>query len=285
MPRSSACSDATDDDGPAGRRRACGRVRRGAPMSSRKGRAARHRCAFRVARSGAPSRRRTGNWNDGGITPRIVTERPFKVTTRPATVGSAPNWRAHHPALITATSGPSAGVNTRPTSSRHTEHVEERQVGLHRSETLDAPGAGQMCGRESVAGHGGDLGAAAVRVELLRANRRAHVVGCHAAVLTPLAAEDLDQPVGLVERQGPQQHAVDDAEDRGGRAGRQRERQRSPWPRTPASAPASARRSACPAPDRSSHCQPQTSTASSRSRRALPNRRGSSIIARCDSIS
>ena len=60
-------------------------------------------------------------------------------------------------------------------------------------------------------------------LDLLRGDWPFDRIGWSAAILAEAPAVNLDQPVGFGKRQRPKEDAVDDAEDRGGRAGGERE--------------------------------------------------------------
>ena len=230
MSASSACASPAVTPGlrrpitlvrPLAQRRA-GRRRAMAPS------AARRRCATRAARSRRIDAARYGNWNVSGITARTVRGRSSMVTTRPLMAGSAAKRCRHSASLITTTSVPSPARNG--TADERLDPEQREQPGLHRRgpHPLEAVAAGEVHGAHVVGGEGLDRPGLRVGLELRRRHRAVDRIRrrrLRGVGFAPVAAVDLDEAVRRGKRQRPQDHAVDDAEDPGRGAGRQRQRQ------------------------------------------------------------
>ena len=163
--------------------------------------------------------------NVSGITPRTSYEAPFSMIARPTIAGSAP---------IRCGQNPCARITTRLTAGRAVRRGEcAASRGRRRQRVEEFPGvtraadlrriaeAGQREARARIPGD--PLERLARTPPVLEVRIRADVL---VEPLPRVVGPQHHQPVGLRVGQRPQQHRVDDGEDRGIRADAERQRER-----------------------------------------------------------
>ena len=163
-----------------------------------------------------------GTFRSAGATPTIVNALPSIRIVDPTMSGRPPNWRRHRPSPITTTRCRRFRRRRRRARGRaaaRPEDVEEWRGDVGAVDQLRIAGAGEV--RRARCDRRGAREDAALRRDVDEVRRR---VGHRQASVA--AVEQLDEAARLPVGQRPQQHAVDDGEDRRIRADAERQRQR-----------------------------------------------------------